>query len=366
MKITKRNISSLIFAEYNPRKLTKNEHKELKDSLIRFGLVEPVIINSNPERKDIIIGGHQRARIWKELGNKKIEVVEWNLTYDKERELNVRLNKNTGSWDFDELANNFDLDELKEWGFQEKDLFFEADDLEDGLIDDDAIPEAQKKRVKLGDIWKLGNHRLLCGDSFKEDDVKKLMRDKNADLIFSDIPYDLTDFSFLQNFEDSIENGFIFIWADDQQIQSILQKTKMKLQRFFILDHTFSSPKGNDVYVRHILLMRFKKGKTISFKNLNDGFQSILKFDYRGNLKKKEDVIHKHQKPVNTIIKFLLHYSNENFIVQDLFLGSGSTLIACEKTNRICFGMELSEDFCNLILERWEKFTGKKATKIND
>ncbi len=130
MEIKKYKISDLIFADYNPRTLTKNEHKELKESLVRFGCVDPVIVNINESRKNIIIGGHQRVRIWKELGNKNIPCVELDLKLDQEKELNIRLNKNVGSWDHDMLANNFDLDELKEWGFEDKDLFMKIDDLD--------------------------------------------------------------------------------------------------------------------------------------------------------------------------------------------------------------------------------------------
>lgn len=130
MEIKIYKIAELKFAEYNPRTLTKNQGKDLWDSLTRFGFVDPVIININPERKNVIIGGHQRTKIWQSLGNKNVPCVELDLTLDQEKELNVRLNKNVGSWDHDMLANNFDLEELKEWGFDDKDLFMKIDDLE--------------------------------------------------------------------------------------------------------------------------------------------------------------------------------------------------------------------------------------------
>jgi len=98
--------------------------------LTRFGFVDPVIVNINSERKNVIIGGHQRTKVWKGLGHRSVPCVELDLSLDQEKELNVRLNKNVGSWDHDMLANNFDLDELKEWGFDDKDLFMKIDDLE--------------------------------------------------------------------------------------------------------------------------------------------------------------------------------------------------------------------------------------------
>ena len=130
MKIEKRKISELIKAEYNPRTLTKDAHKDLTDSLTRFGFVDPVIVNINSERKNVIIGGHQRTKVWKGLGHRSVPCVELDLSLDQEKELNVRLNKNVGSWDHDMLANNFDLDELKEWGFDDKDLFHKIDDMD--------------------------------------------------------------------------------------------------------------------------------------------------------------------------------------------------------------------------------------------
>ncbi len=116
-------IESLIFAEYNPRQLTKDQYKNLKDSITRFGLVDPLIVNTHKDRKNILVGGHQRARVAKDLGFDKVPVVEVSLPLDQEKELNIRLNKNTGEWDYDALANYFDVGELTEWGFDDKDLF---------------------------------------------------------------------------------------------------------------------------------------------------------------------------------------------------------------------------------------------------
>ena len=120
--IIQKPIDDLIFAEYNPRQLSDDQYKHLKDSISRFGLVDPIIINKNKDRKDIIIGGHQRVKVARTMGIDKVPCVEIDLTYDKEKELNVRLNKNTGSWDFDILANTFDIDELIDFGFDEKEL----------------------------------------------------------------------------------------------------------------------------------------------------------------------------------------------------------------------------------------------------
>ena len=131
MKIKERLIADLNPAEYNPRQLTDKQYKQLKKSLKTFGCVEPVVINSNPMRRDVIIGGHQRCKVWADLGNKTIPTVEVELDEAGEMELNVRLNKNTGEFDFDMLANYFDMDALKDWGFQPYEFGQTYDDVEE-------------------------------------------------------------------------------------------------------------------------------------------------------------------------------------------------------------------------------------------
>ena len=127
--IIQKPIDSLIFAEYNPRQLSDDQYKHLKDSITRFGLVDPIIINKNKDRKDIIIGGHQRVKVARTMGIKEVPCVEIDLVYDKERELNVRLNKNTGGWDYDLLNTSFEIDELLDWGFDDKELKIELEDI---------------------------------------------------------------------------------------------------------------------------------------------------------------------------------------------------------------------------------------------
>ena len=138
-KIIHREIGSLIFAEYNPRQLTKDQYQNLKDSITRFGLVDPIIVNSNKDRKNIIVGGHQRVKVAKDMDIEYVPVLEVDLTYEKERELNIRLNKNTGEWDTDILANMFDIEELQDWGFDDIDL-----KIDDVKLDEEEKPKKDK------------------------------------------------------------------------------------------------------------------------------------------------------------------------------------------------------------------------------
>ena len=122
MKIINKKINDLIMAEYNPRELTKKQFNSLKESVEKFGLVDPILINKNIDRKNTVIGGHQRLNICKELKIEEVPCVELDLNIEKEKELNVRLNKNTGQWNFDSLANWFDVDDLLDWGFEDFEL----------------------------------------------------------------------------------------------------------------------------------------------------------------------------------------------------------------------------------------------------
>jgi len=141
MKIKNRKITDLIRAEYNPRELTKDQHNQLTDSLKRFGLVDPIIVNVHKDRKNILVGGHQRMKVWEELGNETIPTVEVNLTLDKEKELNVRLNKNTGKFNLDLLLEHFDTSELIEWGFDEYEFPSSEEELDYSILDGEDVTE---------------------------------------------------------------------------------------------------------------------------------------------------------------------------------------------------------------------------------
>lgn len=141
MLVKSQEIADLRPAEYNPRRLSEKEYSDIKASLSRFGMVEPIVINSNIDRKNIVIGGHQRLKIWRELGNDQIPTVAVDLDKDREKELNIRLNKNTGSFDYDILANYFDETNLIDWGFDDIPI---SDEKLLEKDDDDFIDEANK------------------------------------------------------------------------------------------------------------------------------------------------------------------------------------------------------------------------------
>jgi len=187
-------IDKLIKADYNPRKWDEKALKDLKQSIKRFGIVDPAIVNIAPKRKNIVIGGHMRIEAAKALGIKEMPVVYVNLPdLEKEKELNLRLNKNQGEFDFSLLA-NFAEDFLADVGFDSEDL----DEIFDWEDDSPEVFDLKKElekldikevEIKKGDVWQLGENRLMCGDSTVQKDMQKLMNNEKADMCFTDPPY---------------------------------------------------------------------------------------------------------------------------------------------------------------------------------
>ena len=349
-------IEQLIFAEYNPRQLTKDQYQGLKDSITRFGLVDPVIVNKHKDRKNIIVGGHQRVKVAKDLGFKDVPCVEVSLTLDKERELNIRLNRNTGEWDWDSLANYFDVSDLLEWGFTDDDLQFKEPELDEGKIEDDEIPEVEEAITKPGDMWILGEHRVLCGDATKKEDVEQLMEGQKADMVFTDPPYGLGGYG---------GRNKMALQGDDQDVTPFYS----------------AIPNADEVYVwgrvYNLVDINFKPRDIIVWRKNNFGLGKGYRGQYevcfyKGGFKgsdsdvwdinKDTDYKHPTQKPVELCCRAIKNSNPKQ--VLDLFLGSGSTLIACEKTNRKCYGMEIDPHYCDVIVKRWEEYTGNKAERI--
>lgn len=186
------DINKLIPSVYNPRRLTDEQEKHLTESIKRFNLVDPLLVNKHPGREFIVIGGHMRLRVAKKLGYKEVPVIFLDLEEDKERELNVRLNANTGEFDY-ELLKNFGEEFLVDVGFTSENLdqIFEIDDTPEEFDLEKELRKLDIKKIEVqkGDAYQLGDNRLLCGDSTIETDMIKLMNGERADLCFTDPPY---------------------------------------------------------------------------------------------------------------------------------------------------------------------------------
>jgi DNA modification methylase len=372
----KRKIKDLIKTENNPRVLTDKQYSDLKKSLSKFDLAEIPAINIDNK----ILAGHQRLKVLSEIKGDDYEidvrVPNRKLNKKESEEYLIRSNKNTGEWDFDILANEFEMEDLKDWGFEDFEFGLAVED-EQEVIEDE-VPEVQDKSiVKKGDIWILGNHKLVCGDSTNIDDVKKLIGDEKADMICSDPPYGMkldTDWSqiggckypkvigdekefditfFLEYFKEVKEQ---FWWGADYYIRSLPYEVGSWLVWDKRSEEGFESSGNPDAMIGSMFELCWSKNKHR---------REIIRFRWAGSYGLWQDDtkgrVHPTQKPASMIIKILIKYGKKDDIVLDLFGGSGSTLIACEQLNRQCRMMEIDEKYCDVIIRRWQNLTGKDA-----
>jgi DNA modification methylase len=321
------------------------------------------------------------------------------LTEEEERELNLRLNKNIGQWDYDLLA-NFDEELLKGIGFEsaELDKIFQLD----AKPEDDDVPEIRKTDIKLGDMFQLGEHRLLCGDATKREDVEKLMAGEKADMVFTDPPYSV-NYGADQDLLNKKSGGTSHlicrpIIGDNLTTQECAEKIwrpAFKNLYEFSQDHCsfyMTMCQGGDQMMMMMMMMMSEnwqiKHELIWVKSSPVFSMGRLDYDYQhepilfgwkikhnfygsgqflksiwGIPKNSKSELHPTMKPIALIENALLNSSQRDEICLDLFGGSGSTLIACEKLNRKCRMMEIDPIYCQVIIDRWELFTGRKAVK---
>jgi DNA modification methylase len=437
LKVEYVDISTLKPSEYNPRKWDKEAVSNLKESIKRYGLVDPLLVNGATERKGIIIGGHFRFSVIQEMGFKEVPVVYINIPdIEKEKELNIRLNKNTGEFDFDILA-QFDENFLKDIGFdsEELDSIFEEEkeeeqfDLENELkkINIDNIT------VKKGDVYDLDGSRLCCGDSTIEGDMMRLMGEDKADMVMTDPPYILdylhgktkkdgeavTGFGAKKNRRyletDVLPDNFTELWmANVAKVQqkdfSIIcyenwknirtiwgEMEKYWKVRNMIVWHLPNRNQGyagaHKFFSKHDIAMvgTSDENREIDIEQQDElveneyetalfAIQGKPQWESYGKGKKycPTDFIEYKAadekssgqgvifgtKPIEILIPYIKVLTKREQIVLEPFGGSGSTLIASTKLSRRCFIMEKSPVYAEVILNRWENFTGKKRNKI--
>jgi DNA modification methylase len=418
--VSEHKVSELMKNGYNPRKLEQNEREDLERSITQFGTVVPVVLNTGT-RNNTIIGGEQRIKIYADLGMEKIScmVPSRELSLDEEKELNLRLNKNTGSWE-SELLKEMSLPMLLDVGFEDAELQFLFDDVE--LVEDDfnlnkAIQETIKPRVELGQVWKLGDHKLLVGDSTNIEMVKTLMGDEHATMVISDSPYNIgisynsgvtgsqnyggsyskkddlkTDANFKEFLRKSIEvaktysgpSTHFFYWADARyigMIQGLFSDAKIKFQRLLLWIKNNSNVTNKIAFNRmHEVCLYGTIGKPYLNNTINNLGEVLNTEIGTGNqahedildmidlwLIKRDNVqeyVHPTQKPVSLSERPLRRCSAPGHIILSCFGGSGSDLIACEQLHRKWRGVEIDPIFATIILDRWEQFTSKKAELI--
>lgn len=382
MVIKKIKTDKLIPADYNPRKDLKPgdpEYEKLKRSIEQFGYVEPVVWNETTGR---IVSGHQRVKVLVDLGIAELDCVVVKMDEDGEKALNVAMNKVSGSWDNDKLAllisdlqaADFDVS-LTGFDPAELDDLFK-DTIKDGIQEDDfdVDSELQKPAItKKGDVWQLGRHRLVCGDSTLQETYDLLMQGKQANLVVTDPPYNV-DYEGaagkIQN--DNMSNDAFYKFLLDafinmERVMTLdssiyvfhadtegLNFRKAFVESGFYLSGTCIWKKQSLVLGRSpyqwqhepVLFGWKKKGKHNWYTDRKQ--TTIWEFE-----KPKKNGEHPTMKPVALIAYPIMNSSLSNCIVLDPFGGSGSTLIACEQTGRICNTIELDEKYCDVIVKRY-------------
>ncbi len=392
MNIQKISIEKLKPAEYNPRKDLKpedEEYQKIKKSLIEFGYVAPVIVNADMT----VIGGHQRLKVLKELGYTEIECNVVDLDKDKEKALNIALNKITGEWDNAKLEEL--LAELKETNIDMDMTGFSFDEVDNMLKDitgskeddfdvDQALNEIEEPTSKPGDIWILGRHRLMCGNSTQKEDVMCLMNKQEADMLLTDPPYNVdyvgktsealkiendnmneTEFynflidAFRNMFESVKYGGSIYVFHADTEglnFRNAFKAVGFKLAQCLVwVKNTFVMGRQDYQWRHEPILYGWKEGAGHYFVD-NRKQSTVLEFD-----KPSRNAEHPTMKPIDLLVYLIKNSSKENDIILDLFGGSGSTLIAAEQIQRTCYVMELDPKYCDVIIKRWENLTGQKA-----
>ena len=392
MNIQKISIEKLKTAEYNPRKDLKpedEEYQKIKKSLVEFGYVAPVIVNADMT----VIGGHQRLKVLKELGYTEIECNIVDLDKDKEKALNIALNKITGEWDNTKLEEL--LAELKEADVDMDMTGFSFDEVDNMLKDitgskeddfdvDQALDEIEEPTSKPGDIWILGRHRLMCGNSTQKEDVMHLMNNQEADMLLTDPPYNVdyegktsaalkiendnmseTEFynflidAFRNMFESVKYGGSIYVFHADTEglnFRNAFKAVGFKLAQCLVwVKNTFVMGRQDYQWRHEPILYGWKEGAGHYFVD-NRKQSTVLEFD-----KPSRNAEHPTMKPIDLLVYLIKNSSKENDIILDLFGGSGSTLIAAEQIQRTCYVMELDPKYCDVIIKRWENLTGQKA-----
>jgi site-specific DNA-methyltransferase (adenine-specific) len=398
MKIETADINTIKPYENNPRKLKDSAIEKVAMSLKEYGFRQPIVV----DKDRIIVVGHTRYRASKKLGFKEVPItIADNLTPEQINAYRIADNRTAEESEWDDELLAMEIKDLEAKDFKLDLLGFNEDQLNDilfeekqGLTDEDETPEPPEEPItKLGNIWKLGKHKLICGDSTAEDTFKNLFNDNKADLIFTDPPYnvdysgrgennlgkikndnmsenDFIDFLY-KNFNlmsDYLKSlGCIYVCHPDSQSKPKIA-FELNFEKFFKKSSTIIWDKGNagmgwqDYRSQHEpILYGWKEGQG------KHSFYGDRKNTSIWNVKRDNVAGYKHptQKPVALSQKAVLNNSKEDDIVFDSFLGSGSTLIACEKTNRKCYGIELDPKYCDVIVKRWENFTGKKAELEN-
>jgi len=382
----------------NPRIIKDNKFKQLVKSIKDFPQMlelRPIVVNDDM----VVLGGNMRLKACKEAGLKEVPIIMANeLTEEQQKEFIVKDNVGFGEWDWDILANEWDADLLEEWGLDgfpfDNETELEAEE------DDYTEPDNIQIDVVLGDLIEIGEHRLLCGDSTDSDEVAKLMDGEKADMVFTDPPYNI---SFSGSMSNTTKDGVMIKHKGANQQHDIIKNDAMTDEDFYnFISDILKEIKINCVGAFYIcfgsqtlnqllqpfldlgleyksIIIWMKNQATLSGKDYKGRYEPIVygRFNdgFYGERYKQEDIwefqrtlkndLHPTMKPIPLIENALNNSSKIGMKVLDLFLGSGSTMVAAHQLKRKCYGMELDPKYCQVIIERMIKLDNSLEVKIN-
>lgn len=383
-------LSELKLNEANPRVIKDDKFKKLVESIKSFPQMmelRPIVVDES----NVIQGGNMRYRALVELGYKEVQEA-WvkqgkDLTPEQWREFVIKDNVGFGEWDFDMLANDWDAEELQEWGLDIPG--FETPEVLEAEEDDFDVPEGGiETDIVLGDLFEIGEHRLLCGDSTDSDSVAKLMNGEKADMVFTDPPYGMhLDVSNSNNlggkdgwknkaknytpvigdgddFKEELINTIfacfndvkeMFIWGADYFAELLPNKNNGS---WLVWDKRFGVEEMKLTFSEFELCWSREKH-----------LREIVRITWSGILGTEQEFDHKRhhptQKPTKLSRWFIEKYSSENNLIADIYLGSGSTMLSCHQTKRRCYGMEIDPKYCQVIIDRMLKLDPTIKIKRN-
>ena len=362
----------------NPRLIKDDKFKKLVNSIKEFPEmldIRPIVVNQDM----IILGGNMRYKACVEAGIKEVPVIITDLSEEQQKEFLIKDNVSGGEWDWDMLANEWNTDDLKEWGL---DLPLDYNEVLEAEEDEFEVPDGGiETDIVLGDLFEIGEHRLLCGDSTDSDAVAKLMNGSKADMVFTDPPYGVSyqsnsrtkteKFEILKNDNVFItewinnlplfSNGFVFVWTSWKVLKQWIEFCEPigELSNIIIWNKGgggMGDLKGTFCSDFEVALV-YNRGAEIKGKRLgsvwNVGKDSSSKY------------LHPTQKPVELSAMAIENVSIKNDLVLDLFLGSGSTMVASHQLKRKCYGMELDPKYCQVIIDRMKKLDDTLIIKRN-
>ena len=379
----------------NPRQIKDDKFKKLVKSIQEFPDMlnkRPLIVFTDVDNKYVVLGGNMRLKACKEVGIKEIPIIvadEW--TEEQKNEFLIKDNVGFGEWDWDILANEWDTDKLQDWGL-DLPLDVSVQELE-AEEDDYEIPNEINTDIVLGDLFEIGEHRLLCGDSTCSDTVAKLMNGNKADITFTSPPYNVgktpngneqkylndndkkSNDEYVDLLDSFTKNSLLFSDYVFSNIQSLSGNKIALIEHLYNLKNVYADvmiwdkQNAEPAMARKVLNSRFEYIHIFS----NDAKRSIGKKDFRGTIDnifslnskqgKEYAKIHKATFPIQLPSFFIENFTETSII--DMFCGTGTTMVASHQLKRKCYGMELDPKYCQVIIDRMKKLDPSLEIKRN-